>query len=356
MIPRKDKVYAFVTSIVVLLFSTCAFSASVQNLTILNWSEYVSPELVEKFENQFNAKVHLVTFNSDDNRDQILLSTNGEKFDVVLVDGDSVQGYVRRGWLAKISEQEIPNSKYIVPKWGSAYEGVEGHAIPYFWGTVGIAYRADLVGAPITSWMDIMKPAEELHGKIFMLAQSRELIDIGLKAAGYSVNSAGDPNAYKRAREVLLAQKQYVKKYDVLAVNETSALVSGEIIAASTYSGDALTIQQFNENVKFVVPSEGGILWVDYLVVMAKSTKKKLAMDFINFLNEPQHAAEHAQYMYYATPNAGAEKLLPKEFLTDPVIYPTNEIMEKCEIGKKLPARVYKKRNTIFMEVTRDKI
>ena len=353
---RQSKVYGLFISIVIFLFSTCAYSAPPQELTFLNWSEYIDPELVKKFEDQFNAKIRLVTFNSDDSRDQLLVSTEGKKFDVAVVDGNSILAYIRRGWLANVSEKEIPTMKHIIPKWGTAYEGAKEYAVPYFWGTVGIAYRSDLVKTPITSWMDIFKPQEELHGKIFMLPQSRELIDIALKALGYSINSSGDPDAYKQAKNLLLGQKQYVRKYDTLALNEGSYLISGEVLAAATYSGDALALQEFNENITYIVPSEGSILWVDYLVVMAKSEKKKLAMDFINFLNEPQTAAAHAEYMYYASPNAAAEKLLPKEFLTDEVIYPGDEIIEKCEIEHKLPARNYKTRNSIFMEVTRGKI
>ena len=356
MISGKSIVLGLLTSSAFFLFSSFAFTAPPQELTLLNWADYMNPELVEEFEDQFNVNIHQVMFDSDDNRDQLLVSTDGKNFDIAVVDGNSLQGYVQRGWLANITEKEIPNIKYIIPKWGSAYEGANDHAVPFFWGTVGIAYRADMVKKPITSWMDILKPAEELHGKIFMLPQSRELIDIALKALGHSVNSSGDLDAYRQAKTILLEQKQYVKKYDVPSVREESALVSGEILAAATYSGDAAALQEINENITFVVPSEGSILWVDYLVVMAKSDKKKLAMEFINFLNDPQNAAEHAEYMCYATPNAGAEKLLPKEFFADPLIDPTEDILEKCEIEKKLPARVYKSRNTIFMEVTRGKI
>lgn len=359
MTPKQSKLCRCIISTisaVICLFSTCAYSAPPQELTFLNWSEYIDPELVIKFEDQFNAKIRLVTFDSDDSRDQLLVSTEGENFDVAVVDGNSIPAYISRGWLANVSEREIPTIKHIIPKWGTAYEGADEYAVPYFWGTVGIAYRSDLVKTPITSWMDILKPHEELHEKFFMLPQSRELVDIALKALGYSVNSSGDPGVYKQAKKLLLEQKQYVKKYDVPATHERSSLISGEILAAATYSGDALALKEFNENITFVVPSEGTILWVDYLVVMAKSEKKKLAMDFINFLNEPQTAAAHAEYMYYASPNAEAEKLLPEEFLSDALIYPSDEIIKKCEIEHKLPARNYKTRNSIFMEVTRGKI
>ena len=342
--------------IVTVSFCSVTYAEPVQELTFLNWGQYLSPDLQKKFEEKFNAKIHTVTFPSDDSRDSLLLSTDGQNFDVALVDGNSLPGYIRRGWLTPISEDDIPNICHIIPRWGSAYTGSKEYSVPYFWGTVGIAYRSDLVQSPISSWLDIIKPPESLHGKIFMLPQNRELIDIGLKALGYSINNANDLNAYKEVEKLLLAQKPYVTKYDVPDVTEKSALISGKILAAATYSGDALTLQEINENITYVVPIEGSILWIDYLVVMAKSEKKKLSMDFINFLNEPENAAEHAEYMYYATPNAAAEKLLPQEFLNDPTIYPGKTVLEKCEIDTKLPARINKIRNSIFLNVTRNKI
>ena len=114
MMAVKSIVYWLIISVVIFLFSSHAHSTSPQQLTFLNWSEYLSPELVKKFEDQFNVQIHQVTFDSDDNRNQLLVSTDGANFDVVLVDGDSIQGYVRRGWLAKLSETEIPNIKNII--------------------------------------------------------------------------------------------------------------------------------------------------------------------------------------------------------------------------------------------------
>lgn len=327
----------------------------VQELTFLNWADYIAPEIVDKFEKKFNAKVRIITFESDDIRTQMILSTGGENFDVVLVDGNSLEAYTRRKWLTPIDKNSIPHLKEIHPRWQNAYTGSAEFAVPYFWGTTGIAYRSDLVKTPITKWMQIYKPAKELQGKILMLPQSRELIDITLKTLGYSVNST-DNNAYKQARTLLKSQKPHVKKYDIPAVHEGSALINGSIVAAMTYNGDALMLNDINENIVYTTPDEGGVLWVDYLAVPAKSRKKKLAWEFINFLNEPEIAAESAQYAYYASPNLAAEKLLPKEFLEDPKIYPSNEILQRYEIEEKLPPRIQQLRSSIFSEITRGKI
>ena len=327
--------------------SDASLPAPPRTLVFLNWSEYIDPELVEKFEQQFNAKVSEVYFESDDLRDDMMLETGALGYDLVIVNGINVDSYRKRGWIAPLDEAAIPNLKYVDTHWRNAFDSGNGYGVPYFWGTLGIAYRQDLVEQAPSRWMDIMQPAEALHGKIGMVENSRDLLGMALKALGHSANST-DASAIKAAEQLLLAQKPYVRTYNYVALTEESALVSGDVVAAMVYSGDALMVQEHDENIQYVLPAEGGNIWVDYLAVVENSRNKDLAWAFINFLNEPEHAAQLAEYVYYATPNTAAEKLLPQEFLADPVIYPGKEALAKSEFHTPLPPRAVKKRNLAF--------
>jgi spermidine/putrescine transport system substrate-binding protein len=321
-----------------------------RSLVLLNWSEYIDPALVEKFEQQYNAEVSQVYFESDDLRDDMMLETGGVGYDVVIVNGINVDSYRKRGWIAPLDEARLPNLQHVNDHWRDAFEGSRGYAVPYFWGTMGIAYRQDLVEQAPTRWMDIMRPPESLRGKIGMVEHSRDLLGMALKALGHSAN-ATDPAAIKAAEQLLLAQKPYVRTYDYLALNEHSALVSGDIVAAMVYSGDALMVQEHHADIRYVLPAEGSNIWVDYLAVLDSSKNKDLAWAFINFLNAPENAAQLAEYVYYATPNTAAEKLLPREFLDDPVIYPSQEALAESEFYRPLPPRAAKKRNVAFARI-----
>ncbi len=329
-----------------------ATPAPLRSLVLLNWSEYIDPELVKKFEQQFNVKVSQVYFESDDLRDDMLLETNAAGYDLIVVNGISVESYRKRGWIAPLDETQLPNLKHVDPHWRDAFEGTRGYGVPYFWGTMGIAYRADLVEDAPTSWMDLFQPAEDLHGKIGMVENSRDLLGMALKALGHSANSS-DLAAIKAAEQLLLAQKPYVGTYNYLSLSEASALVSGDIVAAMVFSGDALMVQEYHEDIQYVLPAEGGNIWVDYLAVLDSSKNKDLAWEFIDFLNEPEHAAQLAEFVYYATPNTAAEKLLPQEFLEAPVIYPSAEALANSEFYMPLPPRATKKRNLAFTRVIR---
>lgn len=321
-----------------------------RELVFLNWSEYLDPELVEKFEQQHNVKLREVYFESDDLRDEILLETDGRGYDLAIVNGVMVDTYRKRGWLAAATVKEIPNLKQVDDYWVKAFNGAQGYAVPYFWGTLGIAYRADLVEPPPESWMELFKPGEQLRGKIAMIDSQREALGMALKALGYSANSA-DSRQIRDAMELLLAQRPYVNTYTYLVLNENSALVKGEVAMAMLFSGDALMLQEYHDEIQYVVPREGGNIWADYLVVMQGSKNKDIAYAFIDFLNEPEHAAKLAEFVYYATPNKAAEKLLPGEFLEHPVIYPSEEVLSRSEAYKPLPPRAMKKRNTNFVRL-----
>lgn len=321
-----------------------------QELVFLTWSEYMDPEIIQTFEQRFNIKVKMVYFESDDTRDDILLETEGKGFDLVLVNGASLYSYERRGWLAKLANADIPNKRHIQKKWFNAYPGAANYAIPLFWGTLGIGYRKDLVNEKLTSWKQLYQPNPELHNKIVMIKTSRDVIGMGLKSLGYSANST-DPKQLDETEKLLLQQKPYVRRYSYVALNEDSGLNTGEIIAAMMYSGDALMLQEVQENIEYSLPEEGGGIWVDYLTVMGNSSKKPLAYQFINFLNEPKIAAQLAKYVYYAPTNTAAEKLLPEDFKNNPIIYPSAEALKNSETSLRLPPRTIKKHNNIFLKL-----
>ncbi|MDX1697058.1 MAG: spermidine/putrescine ABC transporter substrate-binding protein [Thiohalobacterales bacterium] len=335
--------------LIFLLTSTAAVFAqsSPRELVFLNWSEYINPELVEKFEQAHDVRIRQFYFESDDLRDDILLETDGAAYDLVVVNGAMVDTYRKRGWLAELREEQVPNLRHVDAYWLDAFDGVRGHAVPYFWGTLGIGFRADLVSTPPSSWMDLFKPAAEVQGKIAMVDSQRDAMGMALKALGYSANST-DSRQIGEAMQLLLAQRPHVKTYAYLALNENSALVSGDIVMAMLFSGDALMLQEHHDGIRYVVPREGGNIWADYIAVMQGSRNKTLAYAFIDFINEPENAKQQAEYVYYATPNKAAEKLLPAEFLEDPVIYPSEEVLARSEAYKPLSPRAMKTRNTNF--------
>lgn len=336
----------FVTLFLVGMFSACTATASTE-LVFLTWSEHIDPAVVKQFEKRFQCKVQMRYFDNKDQRDSMLLDTQATGYDVILASDLVLKGYNKIGWLAPLTQAQVPNMRYIDRKWIDDTDSANGFAIPYLWGTVGIAYRPDLLQYDITSWQQLFRPAPILHQKIIMLDDSNALIGIALKTLGHSINTT-DNNQLIEAQQLLFNQKLDVKAYDTVNLDENSALVTGDIYVAMIYNGGAIALQDINPNIKFVLPEEGSVIWIDFLTVSANSRQKKLAYEFINFLNEPHNAAKNALYTHYPTPNQAAEKLLPDAFIKNAAVYPNAKVISKSEIQKNVPPRIQKIRNTIF--------
>lgn len=321
-----------------------------KELVFLTWSEYIDPDIVSEFEAEHGIKIRFVYFETDEARDRLMVETNAKGYDLVLINGSNLTAYNKRGWLAPIDQSRVENLKHIDHKWLSKYPDAKDKAAPYFWGTLGIAYRKDQIKQPFTHWKQLYQPDETLKGKIVIINDSRDMIGMALKALGYSFNSSTS-SELEEAKRLLLHQKPFVYEYSYPALTEESSLVSGKIAAAMVYSGDALMLQEHSDEIEYIVPEEGTSLWIDFVTVIESSNNKQAAYNFINFLNQPEIAARNAEYVYYATPNTAAEKLLPDEFVNNAAIYPPKEIIDRSEFESRLSARGMKKRNSIFQRV-----
>ncbi len=315
-------------------------------LSILNWEAYLDPEVIAQFEKDHNVKVQQTYFVSDEDRDSKLLATRGNAFDLILVSDARIDEYVKLGWITALDKEKLTNLRHIDPQWAKLFPETASYAVPYFWGTLGIVYRSDLVSTPITSWKQLFVPVGELRNRIVMMEDAREIVCMGLKALGYSVNSE-DQQAYQKVEKLLLEQKPYVKSYAYVSIDEDSPLVSGEIVAAMAYNGDALAVADYHDKIRYVLPSEGSNFWVDYFAVATKARQPELAYKFLDFINEPRIAAQQAESLYFATPNKSAEKYLSAEFLANSTIYPSSASLKNSEVYQRLSPWITLQRNII---------
>ena len=289
-------------------------------LVFLTWEDYIDEELIDEFEKKHHAKIEFVYFEHDEERDDMVASPDGRVFDVIMVDGQSMATYRRLNWLASVTSTHVPNIINYNDMWRKFRPEAVGFGVPYAWGTAGIAYRKDLVSFPVDSLAVLFDPPADLQHKIIMTPQILEMIPAALSLLGVNPNSTDDINL-KRAEKMLLAQRPYVQSYNALQLDESSALVTGRAFIAYAYSGDALILQDFNDNIEYVVPKEGSPLWVDFLAVSSKSYQKELALKFLNFMSDNDVIAKNIATTYSASFNDIANMKSPKEIRENPIIF-----------------------------------
>ena len=319
-------------------------------IVLFSWSDYVDPAVIEDFTATTGIEVQELNYASDWDRDAQIAHSVGGEFDVIVVNGPQLDILKRMGWLSPIDETAVPNLRHIDTRWREAYPAAIGHAVPYFWGSVGIAYRADHFDAPIDSWMQMFRPAPALCGRLPLPPDNRQAIDLALIALGISIIEPSRDDL-QAAKSLLLEQKKCIGDDVDSDMSENSDLVSGATSAAILYNGDALVLSGYDENIRFNIPSEGTLLWVDYMVVPTSSKQKAKARALIDFLNIPEIAARQADYLHYATPNMRSRELLPDSYRNNSTIFPSDADLKRSVFEPTLPPRTRRQYNTITAEV-----
>ena len=179
----------------------------------------------------------------------------------------------------------------------------------------------------MTSW-DILWD-ETYADQILMYDSIRDTIGVALMKLGYSINTRNEADI-QAAEEALIAQKPIVQAY--LGDPIKDRLISGGAAMGIVYSGDAMWCMYENPDLAYAVPETGSNLWFDNIIIPKTSDNTEAAEAFINFLCDPEVAAQNAEYIGYSTPNAAALEILGEEYINDPTYNPPQELLDKCEI------------------------
>lgn len=294
---------------------------------VYNWGDYIAEDVIDQFEEETGIKVRYEMF--DTNEDMyVKVKAGGNAYDVLIPSDYMIEKMLKEDMLLELNYDNIPNAAQTDPKFlNQPYDPDNKYSIPYMWCTLGIVYDETVVADPVDTWEVLWN--DNYAKEIIMLDSPRDTIGIALKALGYSMNST-DPGELEAAKVKLQQQRPLVLAYLVDQAKEK--MVSGEAAMAITWSGDALTVMEQNENLRYSVPKEGSNYSIDAMVIPKTAQNKENAEAFINFMCRPDIALKNTEYIRYSTPNMGAFELLPDEIKNDGVGYPDDSIIEKCEV------------------------
>lgn len=331
--------------LVALMMLVCSFSAALADdtfadgdqydtiggeLNILNWGEYIDPELIELFEEETGVKVNYIEMTSNE---EMLIKLNSPDcvYDLCFPSEYTIEKLMANDMLYPLDMSKIPNATKNIDEKQFAitneFDPGNTYSLPYMWGTVGILYNTTLVDEPVTSWKILWD--EKYAGQIWMYDSVRDSIGITLKMLGYSLNTR-NAEEVAAARDALIAQKPLLKGYGT--DNMRSSMTNGKAALCVIYSGDAFCCMDENEDLDFAVPEEGSNVWYDNVIIPKSSKNLEAAHAFINFLNDGNIAARNTEYIYYSTPNAAAMERLDPYFTENETYNPTDETLARCEI------------------------
>jgi spermidine/putrescine transport system substrate-binding protein len=310
-------------------------------LHVYTWSDYIKPELVDRFETDNQCQVVLDTFDSNEAM-YAKLKAGATGYDVIMPTSYMVSLMNSQGMLLPLNHALLPNLRHVDPAYlGMAIDKKMAFSAPYMLTYTGIAYLKSKVKNFEPTWG--MFGRADLKGRMVMLNDMRETIAAALKFLGYSLNST-DAGELAKARDMILAWKKNLAKFE----NEQykNGIASGEFLLVHGYSGDILQVQAENEDIAFAMPREGGAISCDDLVIVRSAREVKLAHAFINFLHDPAVAAENTGFTQFLCPNKDSYSLLDKSIRNNPGIFLAPEIKAKCEVLADVGEK-----NTLYVKV-----
>ena len=102
-------------------------------------------------------------------------------------------------------------------------------------------------------------------------------------------------------------------------------LSNGRLCLAVAWVGDALAAAQAGQPVRFLVPQEGSVLFVDNLVIPSSASRPELAHRFIDYLMQPQVIAQVTAETLYPNGNADSAQFIDAALLAQPGLYPDQD-------------------------------
>ena len=340
-----------------------------QTLTIYNVEDYISNgdddyvDLIANFEEEYNVKVNYYTYDTNETMyNQFTLQKEGT-YDLVCTSDYMIQKMIKEDLVMPMDdyEENIPNYfRYSSPALREKLKGMivpykdkevslDEFAVGYMWGTLGIVYDptyTDTICEDVKSWDIFWDPT---YNNVISIKNSiRDAFVVGLmhsysksdefkKAKELYLNEPsvenyenyqklvqeifdfkldGSPESEQenfekiaRVKEELISMKDNIFGFEV--DSGKNDIITGKIKMNLAYSGDAVysidTAYQDREiNLEYYVPEDGSNIWYDAWV-LPKGANKDLAYLFLDYLSNPQNAADNMDYIGYTPYIVGDE-------------------------------------------------
>ena len=251
-------------------------------------------------------------------------------YDIIVVTDWMLSKMARFGFLEELDFSLIPNfdehagEVYKDPN----YDPDNTHSIPWQAGITGIAYNAALTGRELTGMGDLFDP--EFAGKIGMFKEMRDTCSLMLLYNGVELDSA-EIEDVEEVQQQLIQQVQdgIVRQY--YGNEYADALAREDIVATIAWSGDVIQLTLDNPDLKFIVPEDGGILWVDNMAIPQNAINPVDAHELMNFVYQPDIAAQIVGWVNYICPVPEAKEILAdtegyEAIANSPLVFPTPEM------------------------------
>lgn len=313
-------------------------SATEKKLTISNWPQYIDEDTSDYVSTltQFIKDTGIdVSYTADvnDNSEFFAKVVNQLKGcqptgrDMFMLTDWMAARMIQAGYIQKLDKANVPNldANLISSLQGVGWDPKREYSAPWQSGFTGIAYNKSIVGE-VGSMKDLLTRAD-LKGKVTMLTEMRDTMGLVMLSQGADPSKFTDSD-WSAALETLKKARSDGQIRAFTGNEYINDLSAGNIAACVAWSGDVAAAA--DDNLVFLPPEEGMMIWADNMLIPNKSSHKANAEKWLDYYYDPAIAARLAAYVWYVCPVNGAQAEMEKidpTLVDNPLIFPTAEYL-----------------------------
>ena len=309
-----------------------AYAALSGTVNFTTWPNYFAQENLDKFTKDTGVKINVSIFGSNEEM-LAKLQAGSTGWDVFVPTNYTITTYKSLDLIEPLDLKLLPNYDVASQETRFTEQGtIDGvvYAVPKDWGTTGYAINTKNVTQNPTSWKEFWDLTQgPLTGKVMVHDYQLTTIGNALKAFGYSFNSV-DEKELAEAEKLMLAAKPHL-----FGINSDyqPSMRNGDAWMTVCWTGDATQMHRDIPEIQYVLGKEGGEIWSDFYAVPKGAPNREAAYALIDFLLTPEINAKEVQAHGYPSTDARTNKLVPKEMLDNPILYPAAESLSPLEFG-----------------------
>ncbi|HWC33168.1 MAG TPA: spermidine/putrescine ABC transporter substrate-binding protein, partial [Actinomycetota bacterium] len=220
-------------------------------------------------------------------------------WDIIVVTDWLVDKMNQLGYLEQLHHSELPQVQENLrdtfrDPW---YDAGNAHSVPWAAGFTGIGYDISLTGRELTSIDDLFD--DEWAGRVGLFTEMRDTFGLVLLSLGIEPSEATVEDA-ERAQQKLLENRDNVRGF--YGNEYADQLATGSLAVSMAWSGDIFALQLDNPNLRFALPEQGAMRWVDNMVIANGAEHPTDAHLFMDYVYDPRIAANITEWVWYESP------------------------------------------------------
>ncbi len=309
-----------------------AYAGLSGTVNFTTWPNYFAQENIDNFTKNTGVKVNVTIFGSNEEM-LAKLQAGSTGWDLFVPTNYTISTYKKLDLIEPLDLKLMPNydpttqdPQFLGP---GTIDGVT-YAVVKDWGTTGFVVDTRKVTQNPSTWKEFFALAQsDLTGKVMVHDYQLTTIGGALKALGYSFNSI-DEKEMAEAEKLLLAVKP-----NLFGINSDyqPSMRNGDAVMSMCWTNDGAQLHRDIPEMQYVLGKDGGEIWADHYAVPKGAPNREAGYALMDYLLTPEINAIEVKSNGAPAIDSRTNKLVPKEILENPILYPAKELLSKLEFG-----------------------